>query len=116
MNYLILKADFLLMIAGVASYKGTPSKVYLRKDEIKQVQYVTYTKYLKIKAIWDAFVNQNKRERNNVYINDPVPTPHTDWILVKNVIFHHQETGYTCGPSSSMEALSTFGVTGRIRN
>lgn len=37
---------------------------------------------------------------------------HTDWVLVKNVLFHHQETAYTCGPSSSMEALSTFGVTG----
>jgi hypothetical protein len=111
-NYQILKADFVLMISGVASYKGTPSKVYLRKAGIKQVQYITYTKYLKIKAIWDAFVNQNKRQPNYVYINDPIPTPHTDWILVKKVIFHHQETAYTCGPSSSMEALSTFGVTG----
>jgi hypothetical protein len=41
-----------------------------------------------------------------------VPTPHNDWILVNNVIYHHQETAYTCGPSSSMEALSTFGVIG----
>jgi hypothetical protein len=65
-NYQILKADFLLMIAGVAAYKGTPSKVYLRKNGIKQLQYVTYTKYLKIKAVWDAFVNQNKREPNYV--------------------------------------------------
>jgi len=111
-NYQILKADFLLMIAGVTAYKGTPSKVYLRKDGVKQVQYVTYTKYLKIKAVWDSFVNSNKREPNYVYITDPVPTPHTDWILVNNVIYHHQKTAYTCGPSSSMEALSTFGVTG----
>jgi hypothetical protein len=111
-NYQILKVDFVLMIVGVAAYKGTPSKVYLRKNGVKQIQYVTYTKYLKIKAVWDAFVNQNKREPNYVYINDPVPTPHTDWILVNNVIYHHQETAYTCGPSSSMEALSTFGVTG----
>jgi hypothetical protein len=57
-------------------------------------------------------VNQNKRQPNYVYINKPVPTPHTDWTLVKNVIYNHQETAYTCGPSSSMEALSTFGVTG----
>jgi hypothetical protein len=33
-------------------------------------------------------------------------------ILFNNVIYHYQETAYTCGPSSSMEALSTFGVTG----
>ena len=78
--------------------------------ELNRSIYVTYTKYLKIKAVWDAFVNSNKRQPNYVYINDPVPTPHTDWILVKNVIYHHQETAYTCGPSSSMEALSTFGV------
>ncbi len=70
-NYQILKADFVLMIAGVAAYKETPSKVYLRKNGVKQVQYVTYTKYLKIKAVWDAFVNQNKREPNYVHINDP---------------------------------------------
>ena len=35
-NYQILKADFCFMIAGVAAYKGTPSKVYLRKDGVKQ--------------------------------------------------------------------------------
>ena len=86
------------MIAGVAAYKGTPSKVYLRKNGIKQVQYVTYAKYLKIKAVWDTFVNTNQREPNYVYINDPVPTPDSDWILVNNVIYHHQETAYTCGP------------------
>jgi hypothetical protein len=111
-NYQILKADFVLMIAGVAAYKGTLSKVYLRKNGVKLIQYLTYIKYLKIKAVWDAFVNLNKREPNHVYINDPVPTPHTDWIQVNNVIYHHQETAYTCGPSSSMGALSTFGVTG----
>jgi hypothetical protein len=91
-NYQILKADFLLMIAGVAAYKGTPSKVYLRKNGVKQIQYITYTKYLKIKAVWDAFINKNKRQPNYVYINDPVPTLHTDWILVNSVIYHHQET------------------------
>jgi len=63
-NYQILKADFVLMIAGVAAYKGAPSKVYLRKNGVKQIQYITYTKYLKIKAVWDAFVNLNKRKPN----------------------------------------------------
>ena len=107
-NYQILKADFLLMIAGVAAYKGTPSRVYLRKNGTKQTTYVTYIKYLKIKAVWEAFVNTNKRQPNYVYINDPIPTPDSDWILVNSVIYHHQETAYTCGPSSSMEALSTL--------
>ena len=52
--------------------------------------------------------------RDNLIIsilNDP-PTPDPNWVLVNSVIYHHQETAYTCGPSSSMEALSTFGVTG----
>ena len=35
-----------------------------------------------------------------------------DWVLVKNVIFHHQTTSIYIGPSSSMGALSTMGVTG----
>jgi hypothetical protein len=74
-NYQILKADFLLMIAGVAAYKGTPSRVYLRKNGTKQTTYVTYIKYLKIKAVWEAFVNTNKRQPNYVYINDPIPPP-----------------------------------------
>lgn len=46
------------MIAGVAAYKGTPSKVYLRKNGVKQVQYVNNTKYLKIKVVWDSYVNE----------------------------------------------------------
>ena len=57
-------------IPTVGGYKWTPSKVYIRKDGVKLAQYVTYAKYPKIKAVWDSFVNLNKKEPNYVYIND----------------------------------------------
>ena len=72
-NYQILKADFLLMIAGVGSYKGTPSKVFIRVNGIKTSYYVTYPKYEALKVGWDAFIQMNQREPNFITINKVAP-------------------------------------------
>jgi hypothetical protein len=39
-------------------------------------------------------------------------TNHSNWFVGIPSIYHHQETSYTCGPASSMMALSKLGVTG----
>lgn len=37
-------------------------------------------------------------------------TPHDIWYTVKNLVYDHQDTGYTCGPSSLKMELSAYGM------
>ena len=68
-GYKILKSDFKLMIAAVASYKGTPTKVFIRKAGVKLVQYVTWDKWIKdIKVRWDNYTAKYG-EPDYVWIN-----------------------------------------------
>lgn len=57
-SYYVARSDFKLMISGVASYSGTPKFVYIRKDGTKQSTYVTYSKYLLMKARWDKAASE----------------------------------------------------------
>lgn len=37
-------------------------------------------------------------------------TPHNVWYIVKNLVYDHQDTGYTCGPTSLKMELSAYGM------
>ena len=39
-----------------------------------------------------------------------VCTSHNNWATIKNLVYYHQTTGYTCGPSSLKMVLSDYGM------
>ena len=39
-----------------------------------------------------------------------VCTNHNNWATIKNLVYYHQTTGYTCGPSSLKMVLSDYGM------
>ena len=74
-NFQIPKSDFILMINSVDAFvntnKRTPNIVYLRKDGIKQIQYITYNKYSEMIVIWNAFIKTTGRDPEFIRINEP---------------------------------------------
>lgn len=76
-GYEILKSDFKMMINAVKSFSGTPTEVYLRKNSVKQITYVTWGKWVKLVADWNNFINKYKREPNFLYLNPPATTSPT---------------------------------------
>jgi hypothetical protein len=57
-----------------------------------------------------AFYSTNSRLPNYVSAN---PWPSTlGWVSLSHFTYHHQTTGYTCGPSSLLMALSAYDFTG----
>jgi putative intracellular protease/amidase len=94
-DYMIKKADFKLMIEGVANWLKShsnkpPVTVYLRVNGVKSLtNYVSYAKYVEMKKKWDNFIKLNKREpayvtpRPSAETITPTPTPNwkgTAWL------------------------------------
>jgi glutamine amidotransferase-like uncharacterized protein len=78
LDYLVYNADFNLMIKAVNNYVGTFSKVYIRKDGVKTVDYVSKERYYEMKSRWDNFILTNKREPKYINVKPtiaPTPTP-----------------------------------------
>ena len=120
-NYQISKNDFELMIAAVADYEKEyqgklPVEVYIRKDGVKQANYITWNKYQSLLTIWNAFEKANNRVPNYIYINSPttpVKTPAPEPIGYTRVApydYYAQFNDYVCGDASWMMALSTFDI------
>jgi hypothetical protein len=137
-NYQILHKDFGLMVTAVDTWKGSSlTKVYLRKDGVKLVQYLSILKFKSLRSIWDKFVDDNKRQPNYIYINvppepavvkpSPIPELETalngtindveDWInlLIKVGVYSH----YNCVKYLAALFLQKYGLKvaiHRIRN
>ncbi|TMS40429.1 MAG: hypothetical protein FGO69_10950 [Methanobacterium sp.] len=62
----ISKTDFKKMI-------NEASVVYVRKGGFKTADYVSYTKYLDMKARYDAWIKEKGTEPSCIYINKPAP-------------------------------------------
>ncbi|MDH7506176.1 MAG: BPL-N domain-containing protein [Candidatus Thermoplasmatota archaeon] len=76
LDYIIFNADFNLMIKAVNSYVGTFSKVYIRKDGVKTVDYISKAKYYEMKGRWNNFKLLNGREPHWINVKSTVtPTP-----------------------------------------
>ena len=78
-NYEILGADFVAMIDAVKSFitanNRNPNLVYIVLNDVVQKTYVTYPKFVQLRAVWDAFIVANNRQAHFVYINVPANKP-----------------------------------------
>ncbi len=116
-NYQISKSDFELMVKAVAAfekeYNGeTPLEVYIRKSGAKLAQYITWSKYQSLLAIWNTFIKANGREPNYIYVNDPAPAQPTPsgYVRIPPYDYFFQQTDYWCGPTSWLMVLSSYNI------
>lgn len=107
-NIRIVKSDFKLMITAVENYQGTPNKVYIRTNGVKQSTYFTKSKFDTIKARWDAFKIKEGREPN--YIDTNPATNTTGYVRIPPYDYFFQQTDFWCGPTSLETVLSTYNI------